>query len=150
MNLTNRSDFTRAELCNFRRVPERPCDAGLYTDSIPEAKLLYDSVNWQQYAFWAAAWLHTIDPSNPGYKLVRCSSHLRSLSVLTIPSIRYPRPSSHDIASMYVARRCPPSFRPFGGEAEARLGKGVVPDLSLFFLCIHSQRLRPIETCALM
>jgi hypothetical protein len=33
-----------------------------------------------------------------------------------------------------VARRCPPSFRPFGGaEAEAPLGSGAVPDLLLFF-----------------
>jgi hypothetical protein len=33
-----------------------------------------------------------------------------------------------------VARRCPPSFRPFGGtEAEAPLGYGVVPDLLFLF-----------------
>jgi hypothetical protein len=41
-------------------------------------------------------------------------------------------------ASSRVARRCPPSFRPFGGAAaEAPLGKGVVPDLS-FFMCTYN------------
>jgi hypothetical protein len=37
--------------------------------------------------------------------------------------------------SSRVVRRCPPSFRPFGGaEAEAPLGEGVVPDLLLLVM----------------
>jgi hypothetical protein len=43
--------------------------------------------------------------------------------------------------SSRVARRCPTSFRPFGGaEAEAPLGSGVVPELLFCFLICASWR----------
>ena len=48
-------------------VNTHACAAGLYTDSIPEARKTYVSHNWKQYAFWAAAWLYTIS-NDPGYK----------------------------------------------------------------------------------
>lgn len=46
------------------------CGAGIYSDSIPETAMTYKSHNWKQYAFWAAAWLHTLT-KEPGYKIVR-------------------------------------------------------------------------------
>lgn len=41
----------------YKQGDENP---GIYSDSIPEVGATYVSNNWQQYGFWAAAWLYRL------------------------------------------------------------------------------------------
>lgn len=46
------------------------CGAGLYSDSLSSDRTNYQSHSWEQYAFWAAAWLYSVSKEE-GYMVVR-------------------------------------------------------------------------------
>lgn len=47
---------------------------GIYSESIAEATQSYNSESWEQYGFWAAAWLYSLT-SESSFKTVRSAPH---------------------------------------------------------------------------
>lgn len=51
---------------------------GIYSESIPECQKTYKNVNWEQYAYFAAAWMHEVHGTVEYlqvYSLYPCNFH---------------------------------------------------------------------------